>query len=1048
MVFFRLATKATITWLMIQMLYTAHAGVFAAGMLLCSIFGNEIRLCQPSIDLFLFFGTAVVSKRMESLPGGHELTFDAYILALAAFYFIAGDRFRASLLGTWLPYFYMDSDRGKCGVYISLAAVVPMFPHLRRVVWPLTSAMLSYNIRIAFSKICVYAIEAIKSVTPLSPTLSHLPPPPRPPMLSLSAIVTTVDIAPAKEPRANMIDSSTQTEPHTKANTTRYIVTGNGIFSAPLDLPPMKRLEPSRIRKQRLRDLARRGPATIPARVPSPPAWPSKSVIFTPISASASPAPVPEPLASPSPDVVDPTPLPPSMPGPLTVSLPILGSVAKPPGIPATPTLISSPASPSPLVEVMEASTVAFVPEPVSELLILTTESAPISILASPNFSPQPTLPSATAPSPPSPVTLSLSAALSLAPIPDIPCLVPAPVHSSPTLTALPSPISASVPFETSPLYAPSSNPILVPSLPIAFPLLSNPVISSTFAFEPEPEIVSNLLSFPPVLPSTLDVSASSYFDIPIIASVDPMEMDSEGAFIALLVDNGDDIDMGEPIQEGANPGADLTNLDCTQDPNISDIESEDEGGLENLFTDEEIASNEQFINSNVEPNHKQSFMDGDLEVVYESFSNNNDRPLEFEYPPLDQEMADSPSVVADDMQGVISTVSVPSTVENINDSDDESEKDNEEGTDERMDDMRETDETEDLFGLMFLDSVADPKAVPVLPSLPSTPFDDKEMDENCSVFEMGELLSSLPPTPAASPAAAPTDAATDNEMDASDGQFNTSKSLDSLDTLHAATSLVTLALPAVPPLRFNSAVSALNHAKIENHLGLAPAGFDSSLGLAGTLVPTAKTAPASPAAPSTFILAVPGMSPMSTIPCTPDRPSLAPVPTSNRLPPRPPNANPPIAFDMAPNPDAPKLNSRFIMSDVPRSLEYKILALQPGYRPARKTNVDPRNKEVYIEEFQDNDGYRRKAPWQIRGLPPVDKWMLLHLEQRMNEAAEEAGKDWPSREAGIEEQTRLDLIAKKERDKALLMAKHKARLAAYERCRKKKNPGPSVFSK
>ncbi|KAI0532701.1 hypothetical protein GGR58DRAFT_152741 [Xylaria digitata] len=1102
---------------MIQMLYTAHTGVFAVGMLLCSIFGNEIRLCQPSIDLFIFLGTAVVSKRIEALPRGHELTFDAYILALAAFYFIAGDRFRASLLGTWLPCFYMDSDRGKCGAYISLAVVVTILPHLCRayhVVWPPTSAMLSYSIRMAFSKICVYAIKAIKSATPLSPTLSPLPPPPLSPILSLSAIVTTADIAPAKGPKATMIDNSTQTESHTKANSstqweedwavkpsyspkkaTRYIVTGNGIFSAPPDLPPMKRLEPSRIRKQRLRDLARRGPATVPARVPSPPAWPTKSVMFTPISASASPAPVLESLASPSLDVVDPTPLPPSsVPGPLTVSLPVLDLVATPQGIPATPTLIPSPASPSPLVEVIEAPIVALVPEPVSESPVMTAESAPMSIPASPTFSAQPALSSPVASSPPSPVTLSLSAALSQAPIPDVPCLVPALVHSSPTLTALPSPISVPISFQASSLHAPSSIPISVPSLPVAFSLLPNPAISSTFAFEPESDIESNPLSFAPVLPSTLDM--------PIVATIDPMEMDPEGAPIALPVDNGDDIDMGEAIQEDANLGFDFTNFNYTQDPNVADTESEVEDGLENFFTDEEIAANKQLI---VEPNHEHNFIDGDLEIVYESFSNNNDQPIESNPPPVDKEMADSPSVVADDipfvedfppvpqfsgsvieeqMQGVVSTFSVPSAVENPNDSmvvdaalsfawrspipvmgDDESEKDNEK-TDERMDDIHETDETSktgDLFGLMFLASVADQQVLPVSPSVPSTPFDDNETDENCSVFDMTELLSSLPPTPNASPAAAPTDVAADNKMDRSDGKFSISESFDSLDTLRAAASLVALASPTVSPLRFIPSVPASNHAKMKDHLGSAPAGFASSFGLTGTPAPTAGSAaePASPATPSAFISAVPtskgsavawpAISPVPTILFTPDRPHLAPVPISNRLPPRPPNANAPIAFNMAPDTDAPKLDSRFAMRDVPRRLEYRILALQPGYRPARKTNVDPRNKEVYIEEFQDNDGYRRKVPWQTRGLPPVDKGMLLHLEQRMNEATEEARKDWPSRKAGIEEQTRLDLIAKKERDKKLLAARHKERLAAYERCRekkKKKNPGPSVFSK
>ncbi|TGJ78364.1 hypothetical protein E0Z10_g10393 [Xylaria hypoxylon] len=884
----RLAVKAIITWLMIQMVYVAGAGVFAMGMLLCSVFGNDSRRCQPSVDLLLFFGTAVVSKHMESLPRPHEFMFDAHILSLATLYFVAGDKFRASLLGVWLPYFYMDSDRCKCGLYTSLVVIVSMFPYLRRayqVVWPPTSVMLYDSMRMTFSKLCIYTIKAIESVTPPPLTLSHPPPPSPspPPMLSLFAIITTANIAPVEELKAAMVDSSTQTESHTKANsstqweedwaikpsyspkkTTRYIVTGNGIFSAPPDLPPMKRVEPSRIRKQRLRDLSR---TKFPAPPLSPRAWPVKSVMFTPISASASPAPAPAPEspASPSLSAVDPTPLSPS-------------------------------------------------PAPV-----LTAQSAPISTPASPIVAAEPALSFSTGSSSPSLVTHSLSGALSSASLPGVPCLGSVPVHSLPAVTALPSPSSVPVLFQASPVHVTSSIPVLVPTPAILSSLLPSPPILPTIAFQPAPvcefEPESNpepdSLSFSPVLPPTLNMGVNmlvgSCSDAPIVAPADPMEVDRESVSVVLPVDDTDDIDMGEAIREEVQPEFDLSQ--CLDN---NDIESDVGSDFENAFTEEDVISNELA-------------------------STNDGPPLEFNSLAVDQEMDNSlytaagpqvpdfpASSVDEQMHDAASAVAAPPAVENSCDD-------------------------------MMVD-------------------ENNRMDENCSVFD--------------SSASGP---------------------------------------------------------------GLVGA---SALAAVFTAVP------ASPAVPSTFVSAVPAsrsvamtspvMSPAPTIPFTPVRPVLKPVPTSNRLPPRPPNANPPVAFNMTPSPSAPKLNPRFIMSDVPKRLECNILALQPGYRPARKTNVEPRTKAVYVEEFEDNDGYRQKVLWYTRGSPSLNEEALLQLEQRMNEAAEEASKDWPSRKAGIEEQTRLDFAAKKARDKEKLVAKHNAQLAAYERCqgkkKKKKNTGPSVF--
>ncbi|KAI1299574.1 hypothetical protein F5Y03DRAFT_365787 [Xylaria venustula] len=145
-------------------------------------------------------------------------------------------------------------------------------------------------------------------------------------------------------------------------------------------------------------------------------------------------------------------------------------------------------------------------------------------------------------------------------------------------------------------------------------------------------------------------------------------------------------------------------------------------------------------------------------------------------------------------------------------------------------------------------------------------------------------------------------------------------------------------------------------------------------------------------------------------------------------------------------SPDAPKLNSRFVFSTSPK-LTYNIRALQPDYRPTRELTLAPRMKEVY-ENF---DGYPRKTRWADRGNPPFDDDeddKVVMIEQRMECAEEESRKDWESRQAGIDEQTRLDLAAKKARDKKMMEAKHAAQRAAVAQNppKKKKEKVASCF--
>lgn len=149
----------------------------------------------------------------------------------------------------------------------------------------------------------------------------------------------------------------------------------------------------------------------------------------------------------------------------------------------------------------------------------------------------------------------------------------------------------------------------------------------------------------------------------------------------------------------------------------------------------------------------------------------------------------------------------------------------------------------------------------------------------------------------------------------------------------------------------------------------------------------------------------------------------------------------------VAPSPAAPKLDSRFVISSVPTRPSCNILALQPGYRPTRQLSAVPRIKEVYVEEFEGNDGYRQKVPWHARGFPCFDEEALSQLEQRMNQAAEEVKQDWHSRRADIEKQMALDLAMKKEENQKKVDAKHAAeRAAASLKPRKKRPENPSPF--
>ncbi|KAI3319516.1 hypothetical protein HD806DRAFT_262087 [Xylariaceae sp. AK1471] len=263
-------------------------------------------------------------------------------------------------------------------------------------------------------------------------------------------------------------------------------------------------------------------------------------------------------------------------------------------------------------------------------------------------------------------------------------------------------------------------------------------------------------------------------------------------------------------------------------------------------------------------------------------------------------------------------------------------------------------------------------------------------------------------------------------------------------------------AVPASPAVPF------ISHPTVGSAASEDTAVDEYTPGLVGAPAPAAVSAvvPASPAVPLTAAvdsasggaaMVSPTMSPAPTIPGSPMRPVLEPTRVSVKLPlavSRPRPAQAPIAFDMAASPAAPMLDKRFIINNTPTRPTCNILSLQPGYRPPRKLNVEPRQKEAYVEEFLDNDGFRQKVRWDLRDFPTLDVDALRHTEQLMLDAAEEASKDWLSRQAGIEEQSAIDEAARKKRVDAAFAAKKKRDYEAYKKrlAKKKENPVPSMF--
>lgn len=139
---------------MINALYTAQDGMVVFGVFLCGLFGSNDGMLQMSqelaLDVFLCLATGMVAKHVEVAPEPHDNVLAGFVVFLAGAYFCTKDWLRVSLLGAWLPYYYHDSDRGKCGAYLVLAFVAALSPYLRGAFW--VSIPNSFDIILACSE--------------------------------------------------------------------------------------------------------------------------------------------------------------------------------------------------------------------------------------------------------------------------------------------------------------------------------------------------------------------------------------------------------------------------------------------------------------------------------------------------------------------------------------------------------------------------------------------------------------------------------------------------------------------------------------------------------------------------------------------------------------------------------------------------------------------------------------------------------------------------------------------------------------------------------
>ncbi|GAP86949.2 hypothetical protein SAMD00023353_2401010 [Rosellinia necatrix] len=259
--FYRAPFRAFITWLMIQMLYTASPAIVTVGTALCFLFSSDEGMFRASFDNFLFIGVATVAKIVEAQPEPNELIFDACILTMGAIYWFFADYLRVAILGAWLPYYYLKTDSTKFWLYLSIVIMGPLSPYVKRaqeIYWQPISVILDIIVRMVYSKLCLFAkaiekklwdiaITLGKKVETLSSPVLHPSTPTSPPVgylapdgliISIDGVVVngklpSSDPSPVPDPlsispvpalptatgtASSTVDSSTQTNPEVKTD--------------------------------------------------------------------------------------------------------------------------------------------------------------------------------------------------------------------------------------------------------------------------------------------------------------------------------------------------------------------------------------------------------------------------------------------------------------------------------------------------------------------------------------------------------------------------------------------------------------------------------------------------------------------------------------------------------------------------------------------------------------------------------------------------------------------------------------------------------------
>ncbi|KAI1128967.1 hypothetical protein F5Y10DRAFT_264582 [Nemania abortiva] len=982
---FRPAIKAIITWLMIRMLHTADSGIFFLGMLLSCFFGSDEGLCQPSLDFVLFPGVAVVAKYVESQPNPHEHMLDTWILFLAAFYLVLGDRFRASLLGVWLPYFYMDIDLGRCCTYATLALTVLMSPYIRRayqMFWPPVSALLYDNVKTASSGLSVYVISNIGPVSPLLPLPpSPLPPPPTP--LTLSPVITTANIEPSKKPTPTMVDSNTQ-------------------ISFPTSSPTMA---DSSVQTSSLATADKNVQASPPTMIDSSTQTSSPTMANSGMQTSSTTMAdsgmqtSPGMMADSSMQTCSPTMTDGNAQQEKEVSVkPYYSPKATMYHVAGSGIMSVPPRSRIPVSRISEPSKVR------KRSFGGLTRRASASKASSPTIpSTEPVILADSAPSSldvvdPALIPLPLEDADDLNPthlsqggVVD-PALIPLPpdgmddiaLISKPQDVVDPSPISSEPLCELAPAsstvynlapnpnsdnvstvsYAPISTgaePILAaesadlmtidslscPKIPDTLTTILAPAPESSFEAEPTPTPCLPLTALP------LNLIAFNWADIPI-------DTEEETKFLfGNPVDEDGDIEMGRQLiqdQKGSAMGDTAIRgqeLPLDIDSFVKFANEWESGFIQRR--EPLVAGNFAGYRDNTDAESDDGYppsksigpcLDDEDYFIPVPISRGPAQTLEhsqmIEYPPefaaYNMSCNEYTLLVEDHPQ-----------VPNFSPFDNEyvqnpaPESDDEEMTDEEIDEN----ESKDSF----------PRVIPnprwMCDGVEATSAHDDDMDEDTANFDMSSIAETL---------------------------LATSESAQTA----VSTSSIPFSTPAwtVPSITF--------------------------------------TTPPTP-----------------TIPPSAARKVLVPLRISRRLTrpsSRPVRAAQHIMVDLTPSADAPKLDNRFIVPNSPTRPVCNILSLDPNYRPERNLGILPRIKTPYVEGYEDG-GYRHKGSWALREHPPLDQDAVLQSELLMDEAADEASKDWPSRKAGIEEQTAQDTAAMEKRNK---VEKEKAKEEGRKRLKAK----------